>query len=217
MAPRSRGGRTQDLPERPTSPCRPWASGSCLPHSPSPDCGTRDIIRGGSASVPDTKQALSQAPKAWPALPVLSLTARMPGALAHACTHTSSCHSAGGSGGGGARLPAGLEGPGGWSRGRAPPLLGLQGPRQRDAHGAADPLQQRREQLGVQPEHRGPGRRHAHHLVQRACGLGTGAASGSALPRGLAAVKAGPCTPKPAHPRPTLACVESSGPGRAAA
>lgn len=106
MAPRSRGGRTQDLPERPTSPCRPWASGSCLPHSPSTDCGTRDIIRGGSASVPDTKQALSQAPKAWPALPVLSLTARMPGALAHACTHTSSCHSAGGSGGG----PAYLQG-----------------------------------------------------------------------------------------------------------
>lgn len=113
--------------------------------------------------------------------------------------HTRARATVSGAVGEGARLPAGLEGPGGWSRGRAPPLLGLQGPRQRDAHGAADPLQQRRKQLGVEPEHRGPGRRRAHHLVQRARGLGTGAASGSVLPQGLA-VKAGPCTPKPAQP-----------------
>lgn len=43
-----------------------------------------------------------------------------------------------------------------------------------DTHGAADPQQQCRKQLGVELQHRWPGRRGRCNLVQRTGGLQTG-------------------------------------------
>lgn len=57
------------------------------------------------------------------------------------------------------QLPAGLKVPGGQSRAGASLLLGLQVPGQLDAHGAADAQQKRHKQLGVELQHRRPGRR----------------------------------------------------------
>lgn len=78
----------------------------------------------------------------------------------------------------GGELPAGLEAPGDWSRAGTPPLFGLQVLGQPNAQGAADAQQECREQLGVELEHGGPGRRGGHDLTQCAGGLWTEASSG---------------------------------------